>query len=61
MAKRVSGAATIAKSAMLWLFVGVVFASTYGAVLSARDRSPASRLDAPGATILAAHEETAPN
>jgi len=39
MARTDSGIKLIAKSAMLWLTVAVVFASIYGALLSTRSES----------------------
>lgn len=36
MAKANSSARVVAKSAILWLFVGVIFASVYGALLAAQ-------------------------
>lgn len=61
MAKADSGARVFAKSAILWLFVGVIFASVYGALLAAQPGRDS--LQFPGEVeqpVLASSEEAAP-
>ena len=58
MAKRVSGIATIAKSAVLWLTLAAVLGSAYGALLASRDAPTSFTLGDP-APVLAANEELA--
>lgn len=60
MARANSSARVVAKSAILWLFVGVIFASVYGALLAAKpDRESLKFPSGAEAPVLASNDDTA--
>lgn len=60
MTKANSSARVVAKSAILWLFVGVIFASVYGALLAAQPNRDSLKFPAEAeAPVFASNDGTA--
>ena len=57
MARANSSAGTVAKSALLWLTLGAVFASVFGALISTQSEAPSLMAPDTSRPVLAVNED----